>query len=112
MEKLAIATKGEEIKFAANDDVRDVVAKDDIATLEKKEVTIDFKIFSKVEVEDAVAELCVDVECLCVEMVEDVAGRNWWRWSVYGGLYPMKEEKIRETFWRQRTVHGEHESTR
>lgn len=104
--------KGDEQKIVVDKDVEDVVVKIDVAAIEKKEVNVKFNLFVKVEVEDAVVELCVDVVCFCVKMVEDVVGGFWWRWIVGGGLDPMKKERRVEVIWKGSTVCGGHKSMR
>lgn len=55
----------------------------------------------------AVAEFCVDVACLFIEIVEDVACGNWWRWSVCGGMDPKKDKRRGERIWRRMVQQGE-----
>lgn len=92
-----------------------------ISTKEKEVINVHFdficdyffivRVEEDVVVEDkvAVVELCVDVACLCLEIVENVVGGNWWRWSACGGMDPKKEKRRGEIIWR---VHGGCKSTR
>jgi hypothetical protein len=46
-----------------------------------------------VEEKIAIAELCVDIACFCVEFLEDSAREILWRWLVINGMDPINEEK-------------------